>query len=282
MDGAKNILICFLYSFILLSLLFFAAPSDSLAGDKIRINGSGTGLEMMKPLIEEYGKINRSVSFEVEKPLGSSGAIKALLAGAVDIAVTSKPLEPEAISRGGKIRYFGKTPLAIVTEKNNPKKSISTKELEDIYSGMTKKWPNGDIVRPILRPNEDIDTKILKGLSPGMAEAVTKAYKRRGTIIAITDPESNEAVLKTIGSIGASGLTGVLVNKTPLNILALNGVVPSRKALADGSYPLAKDLHFIVTDKLPKAAAGLLDFIYSKRGRVIAENSGVLITADGR
>ncbi len=282
MHRATNVLINSLYSFILLNLLFFAAPSNSLAGEKICINGSGTGLEMMKPLMEAYGKINRDVSFEMEKPLGSSGAIKALLAGAIDIAVTSKPLEPEVISRGGKIRYFGKTPLAIVIEKSNPKKNISTKELEDIYSGIMKKWPNSEIVRPVLRPNEDIDTKILRGLSPGMDEAVTKAHRRRGMIIAVTDPESNEMVSKTIGAIGASGLTGILVNKSLLNILALNGVMPSRQSLADGSYPLSKDLNFIITDKLPSAAAKFLDFIYSKKGRAIAENADVLIIADNK
>jgi phosphate transport system substrate-binding protein len=235
---------------------------------------------MMKPLMEAYGKASRGVSFKMEKPLGSSGAIKALLAGAIDIAITSKPLKPEEIAQGGKLRYFGKTPLAIVTGKNVPQKTISTKELEDIYSGKTRKWPNGETIRVILRPNEDIDTTILKGLSPGMAEAVTKAQHRQGMIIAVTDPESNEAVSRTIGGIGASGLTGVLVGKVPLNVIALNGFMPSQKTLTDGNYPLAKDINFVTTGKLPHAAAKFLDFIYSKKGRAIAGKTGVLITAD--
>ncbi|HAJ27641.1 MAG TPA: ABC transporter substrate-binding protein [Syntrophus sp. (in: bacteria)] len=267
---------------ILLNLLFFAGTPQALAGDAIRINGSGSGLEMMKPLIEGYGKASRGVTFIMEKPLGSSGAIKALLAGAIDIAVTSKPLKPEEIARGGKLRYFGKTPLAIVTEKNVPLKTISIKELEDIYSGKTTKWPNGETIRIVLRPNEDIDTHILKGLSPGMAEAVTKAQRRQGMIIAVTDPESNDMVAKTAGSIGASGLTGVIVGKEPLHVLALDGVMPSRKALAGGTYPLAKNINFVTTGKLPHAAAKFLAFIYSNKGRAIAEKAGVLITADGK
>ena len=277
-----RILLRFLYSLILPTVLFFAWSPNALAGDTIRINGSGSGLEMMKPLMEAYSKASRGVSFEMEKPLGSSGAIKALLANAIDIVITSKPLEPEVIKMGARIRYFGKTPLAIVTEKSNPKKNISAKELEDIYSGIINKWPNGETIRPVLRPNEDIDTKILRGLSPGMDKAITKAHQQRGMILAVTDPESNEAVSRTIGSIGASGLTGVIISKVPLNVLALNDVVPSRKTLANGSYPLVKNLHFVVTDKLPQAAAKFLDFVYSKKGRAIAENAGVLITTDGK
>jgi phosphate transport system substrate-binding protein len=267
---------------ILINLLFFAVTPHALAGDAIRINGSGSGLEMMKPLIEGYGKASRGVSFIMEKPLGSSGAIKALLAGAIDIVVTSKPLKTEEIAQGGRLRYFGKTPLAIVTGKNVPLKTISSKELEDIYAGKTKKWPNGETIRIILRPNEDIDTYILKGLSPGMAEAVTKAQRRQGMIIAVTDPESNDMVLKTVSGIGASGLTGVIVGKLPLNVLALDGVKPSRKTLADGTYPLAKNINFVTAGKLPLAAAKFFDFIYSQQGRAIAEKAGVLITADGK
>lgn len=270
------------FSIMAICLLLIAGASHALAGDTVRINGSGSGLEMIKPLIEGYGKTSRGISFVMEKPLGSSGAIKALLAGAIDIAVTSKPLKPEEIAQGGKLSYFGKTPLAVITEKNVPLKAISRKELADIYAGKTTKWPNGQPIRIVLRPNEDIDTYILRGLSPAMAEAVTKAQRRQGMIIAVTDPESNDMVAKTAGGIGASGLTGVLAGKTPLHVLALDGVMPSRKTLADGTYPLAKPIDFVTTAKLPPAAASFLDFIYSAKGRAIAEKAGILITADGK
>ena len=256
-----------------------SAP-DILAADTIRINGSGTCLEMIKPLMAAYGKNNRNISFRMEKPLGSSGAIKALLAGAIDIAIVSRPLKPEETAQGAKLRNYGKTPLAIVVEKKVPLKTISTQELADIYSGKTKRWPDGETIRVILRPKEDTDTKILKSLSPGMTEAVTKAQSKRGMMIAVTDPESNEAVSRTIGGIGASGLTSVIVGKLPLKVIALNGVKPGRENLANGTYPLSKDISFVTTDKLPDAAAKFMDFIYSNKGRSIAMKSGVWITVD--
>lgn len=271
-----------IYSLVLLNIVFFVGSLNAIAGDTIRINGTGSGLEMMKPLIAAYSKASRNVSFEMEKPLGSSGAIKALLAGAIDIAVTSKPLDPGAMAKGARIRHFGKTPLVMVTDKTNPRKNISTKELEDIYSGITTRWENKETIKIILRPEGDIDTKILRGLSVDMNEAITKAQRRRGMIVAVTDPESNETVSKTAGSIGASGLTGALIGKAPLNVLALNGVIPGVKTLADGSYPMAKELHFAVTDKTSRAAAKFLDYVYSKKGRAIAKNIGVHVTTDDK
>ncbi|NPU84500.1 MAG: ABC transporter substrate-binding protein [Syntrophaceae bacterium] len=261
-------------------LLFCEGAPDALAGDTIRINGSGAALEMMKPLVKAYGKTARGISFVMVKPLGSSGSIKALLAGAIDIAVVSRPLRPEEIDRGGRARPFGKTPLAIVVEKSNRLKTISTTELEDIYAGRMTKWPDGETIRIILRPREDTDTKILRSLSPRMDEAVAAAHRRQGLRIMITDPESNQAVARTIGGVGASALTGVPVDGPPLNVLALNGVKPGRKTLADGTYPLAKEISFVTTDRLSDAAAKFLDFVYSRKGRAIAEKHGVLFTAD--
>ncbi len=271
-----------LFSLVLLYAIISVGPTHALAGETVRINGSGTGLEMMKPLIKAYVESNPGVLFEMEKPLGSSGAITALIAGALDIAVSSKLLKPEEAAKGAKLSPFGKTPLAIVTGSNVPVKSISTQELEAIYSGRTRKWPNSERIRVILRPLEDIDTKILRGLSPGMNKAITQAQSRRGMTTAVTDPESNQAVANTIGSIGTSGLTGIMVENTSVKIISLNGVMPTIASLADGRYPLAKEIHFVTLSHLSESAQKFLDFIYSDKGRAIVENVGVLTATGGK
>jgi len=268
-----------LFCFGLLYVLIPGGQSNAFAGEAIRINGSGTGLEIMKPLIEIYVKAHPGVTFEMQKPLGSSGAIKALLAGSLDIAVTSRPLKPDEAARGAKVSALGKTPLAIVANRSVSQRNILTSELEAIYSGAKRKWPNNENIRVVLRPSEDIDTKILRGLSPGMDKAVSEAHRQQGMIMAVTDPESNEMIMKTDGSIGAAGLAGIMAGRISLNILSLNNVMPSPAVLADGSYPLAKDIDFVTTGRLPDAAAKFLDFIYSEKGRAVVERLGVLVTA---
>ncbi|MFH0996653.1 MAG: substrate-binding domain-containing protein [Pseudomonadota bacterium] len=270
------------FSLILLNAIISTGPACALAGETVRINGSGSGLAMMKPLIKAYVESYPGVSFEMEKPLGSSGAIKALAAGALDIAVSSKPLKPEEAAQDLKLSPFGKTPLAIVTGSNVPVNNISTPELEAIYSGKTRIWPNNERIRVVLRPLEDIDTKILRGLSPGMNEAIDQAQNTRGMITAVTDPESNLMVANTIGSIGSSGLSGIMVEKTSLKILSLNGVMPTLASLAQGRYPLAKEIHFVTRSHLSESARNFLDFIYSDKGRAIVEAVGVLTSAGGK
>lgn len=122
---------------------FLAASVTGVqAADTIRINGSGSALDLLKPIVAAYKKVNKTAEFKIEKPLGSSGAIQALSNGFLDLVVTSKPLSAEDTAKGLQLKEFGKTPLAIVTERGVKKTDVSVKELEDIYSGETTAWPN--------------------------------------------------------------------------------------------------------------------------------------------
>lgn len=266
--------------FMLCSLLSGQWRAD--ASETVRVNGSGSALYVMKPLIKAYAKAHPEVRIEMEKPLGSSGAIKALLAGALDVAVSSKVLKAEEAAQGGISREYGRMPLVIVTGKNVPKTNITTRELENIYSGKVRAWSNGEAIRLILRPDADIDTKILEGLSPAMAVAVRDAHSHHGMIVAVTDPESDEAVVRISGSLGAAALPAMLVEKAPLNALALNGVKPTVKNLANGTYPLAKDIRFITTKNTSSATLKFIDFVTSPQGRAIAAKAGVLVISDGK
>ncbi len=272
----RGLLFCF-SCLILAGFVVPFAPGPVVAGEAVRINGSGSGLAMLKPLIEAYRRANPGVSFEVQKPLGSSGAIRALTAGALDIGLSSRSLKPEETARGARLTPFGRTPLAIVTGRDVPVQDITTGDLEKIYSGVMTKWPNGEHIRIVLRPQEDIDTKILRGLSAGMDDAVTKAQARKGMIMAVTDPESDTTVSKTPGSLGAAGLTGVTTTRRPMKIISLNGVTPSTAAVASGRYPLVKEIAFVTTDRLPDAARKFLEFVYSDAGRALASKTGVLV-----
>lgn len=255
--------------------------SPAHADEIIRINGSGAALDMMTLLNGAYLKMHPDVRIVMEKPLGSSGATRALLAGVLDLAVSSKTLTPEEARQGAKSREYGGTPLVIVAEKSVPKTDITTAELEEIYLGKMRKWANGKNIRVVLRPKADIDTAILRGLSPGMIRAIDFAQTRPGMITAVTDPESNETVSRTSGAIGASALCSLLVTKPPLKSLSLNGVMPTAKALAERRYPLAKSIRFVTTGNPSRAVTEYLGFIYSAQGRALAERAGVVTDGIG-
>lgn len=254
-------------------------PLPACATTPIRINGTGSGLHMMKPLLEAYNKTHPEAHFEMDKALGSSGSIKALLANVLDIAVSSRPLKPKEAQAGARVSPYGQTPLALVTHKDVTVTELTTQELVNIYAGKTLNWPDGNPIRIILRPQEDSDTKILSQLSPEMNTAMISAQLRPGMTIAVTDPESIAAIAKTPGAIGTSGLTGVIVEQLPVNVIRLNGVEPTPNALTTHSFPLSKPLDIVTLHTLSEAAKQFLTFVYSPEGRTIAEAAGVEVTA---
>ena len=269
----------YLLTAVLVLTQSIAYTDDCHAADTIRINGSGNALDMMKPLIGVYRKTHPDIRILMEKPLGSSGAVKALLADALDMAVVSRDLKPEESAQGAALIKYGRTPLVIVTGKSVLKSGISTKELEDIYIGKTSTWQNDEKIRLVQRTPEDTDTNILRRLSPSMSSAITASHARPGMIIAITDPDSYNTILKTPGSIGATAMNSIISEKLPLTMLSLNGINPSLKSLSSGAYPLAKEISFVTTAKTPPATQKFINFIFSTQGRSIAEKAGVLVTA---
>ncbi len=259
---------------------FPAGGIPARAEETIRINGSGSALDMMLPMNASYQKKRPGIRIVMEKPWGSSGAVKALLAGALDLAVSSKKLTPVESSQGAVSRGYGRTPLVIVAGRNVPITNITTRELEDIYAGKAHKWANGEAIRIVLRPRSDIDTTILEGLSPGMKKALAIAQEHPGMVVAVTDPESNKMVSAMAGALGASGLCSLLVVKPEVRPLSLNGVKPSAEALANRNYPLAKDIRFVTTAAPPRAVKEYLEFIYSAQGRAIASQAGVVVDGE--
>jgi len=255
-----------------------ARPGLGQAIEVIRVNGSGSALDLIRPLAESYQRSNRQVRIVVEKPLGSSGAIKALLAGALDLAMSSKPLSAEEAGRGARLRAYGRTPLAIVTEPGNPASDLTTQQLEEIYSGRVTQWQQGGPIRLVLRPQGDIDTQILRALSPGLNQAVSLSQIRPGMLMAVTDPEATALIARTQGALGTSGLASVLGEKLPMKMLTLNGVRPTTGTLASGAYPMAKEIGIVTTPRTPAAALAFIDFLFSRPGRILAEKAGVLVT----
>jgi len=270
--NSKAVTQCIYFSIV--SLLTF--PGLCLAVDTIRINGSGNALDMMKPMIVAFQKANKDIRITMDKPLGSSGAVKALLAGALDMVMSSKQLKPEEAAKGARQEVYGRTPLVIITEKNVLKTGITTQELEDIFTGKNTTWPNGEQIRLVVRPHEDVDSKILGTLSAGMAGAIHAVRSRPGMIIAVTDPEAYTAISKTPGGVGATGMTSIIAERIPVSSLTLNGVTASPKTLASGTYPLSKEISIVTTPKTPPAAHKFIRFLLSPQGRAIASKTGVL------
>ena len=249
----------------------------SLARQTLVIGGSGTDLATMRQLAEAFSVGRPEISILVLPSIGTSGGIKALQAGAVDIGLASRPLRPAEIELGMRALFYAKTPLVFAVSRDHPYDSISREQLIGFYAGKSTRWPDGIAVRPILRPESDSDTLIFKSLSPEVSGALAKASLRRGVPVAITDQDAADLIEAAPGALGTSTLAVILGEKRPLKALALDGIIPTTEALYDGSYPLFKSLYLVIRTDPPDPARAFIRFVVSDHGVHILRKTGHLV-----
>jgi phosphate transport system substrate-binding protein len=268
---------------VLWALFSVGVGSSVVSGATVKVGGSGFALETMRILAGVYQQIYPDEGVVVFPSLGSSGGIRAIAVGALDIALSSRPLKEKEKIHGLQEFAFCKTPFIFVVHPQVDKKSISIEELEKIYSGETQSWPDGSRLRLVLRPRTETDTKVVMGLSPTMEEMVADALGREGMIMGITDQENLDTLTKTPGALGGTTLGQLLSEQRQLNILTLNGLTPSVGALDEGLYPLSKTLYLVTRPDTSPAARQFLDFIASDQGeKILFEYGNLRLTENGQ
>jgi phosphate transport system substrate-binding protein len=249
------------------------APASTLA-EELKIGGTGTALGTMALLGQAYSKLHPDVRVTVLPSMGSGGGIKAVMAGAISLAVSWRVLSDDERKAGAQSIEYGRSPFVFATQSTSKVSAISQQELVDIYAGKTTQWPDGTRIRLVLRPKSDADSELIRSLSPAMREATAVAEDRKGITFSVTDQDAASDLEKMPGSLGASTLAQILSEKRQIKALTLNGVVPSAKALADGSYPLHKQLLLITGPKTPPQGHDFVAFVRSPAGREILAQNG--------
>ena len=235
----------FISSGVVLVSAFFLTAVAARAGETdataavVRIGGTGSGLGTMRHLVDAFRETRPQANLVIVPSLGSGGGIKALRAGAIDVAVISRPLKEK--ERGPDITAveYARTPLVFAMAVPAVVVDLTVPELVSIYAGERKTWPDGRPLRLVLRPESESDTDIIKSVSPAMSQAVTGALARPGMIMALTDKASADSLETIPGAFGTTTLAQIISEKRPLQALALDGVAPSLQSLAEGKYLFA-------------------------------------------
>lgn len=255
-------------------LLSIGAMPGMASAETIRIGGTGAGMSTMALLGEAFAKVQSEHAVKVLPSLGTSGGLKALQGGALEIAVTARDLKPEEKNAGLTALKYGTTAFVFATHAKVPAQPLTKETIAAIYSGKQANWSNGQAIRLILRPIQDTDTRLLVTVSPDIEAAITSAHSRNGMTIAITDTDSADQIEKTPNAFGTSTLALVLAEDRKVNLLPVDGVKPSVKTLSNGTYAHTKDM-YIVTPAAPSSGVSqFIEFVRSPKGAEILKKTG--------
>lgn len=200
-------------------------------------------------------------------------------------AMPSKQQQADAAALGEELVL---TPIAqeafvFFVNSNNHISSLTTQQIQDIYSGKTKNWqPLGGEDRRILafqRPENSGSQTLLQhimGNTPIMEPLKEEYIGGMGEI--------GTQVANYNGYAGALGfsfkffLTGMLGREdAPVKMLAIDGVSPTDENIRSGKYPFTTKLYAITlkSNTKPQLTA-FLNWMQSPQGQQLAEKVGYI------
>lgn len=253
------------------ALLF---PAEAAAAEEIKIGGTGNALGTIRVLGAAFSKRNPDVQVTVLPSLGTSGAVKAIPKGALDIGLTARPLTEEERKLGLISLEYARSPLVFAVSTKTKVSSLTLDQIADIYSGKMANWPDGSQIRPVLRQAGDDTTQQIRRMSPALDKAMSAAEQRPGMPFATSDQEAADKTESIPGAMGAATLSLINSESRPLRALTLDGVEPTVGNTASGKYPHAKRF-FLITKLEPSAAVKrFIAFMQSPDGREILMRAG--------
>ena len=99
----------------LISLVSWVPAASGGSTRILVIGGTGSALGGMRMLAEKFMDANRDVVISIRPSLGSAGGIRAIKAGKIDLAVTTRPLHLKERSSQFEAIEYAQTPLVFAT-----------------------------------------------------------------------------------------------------------------------------------------------------------------------
>jgi len=255
---------------------FLAGLVAPVLAQNLQIEGSTTVGPIGDAFAEVFKKAHPEINITVKKT-GSSDGAAALVDKRCDIAMMSRFMKQEEFKKAVDNGVFpvahciAMDGVCVVVHPSNKVKALTRDQVKNIYLGNITNWkelggPDLAIV-PISR-----DTS--SGTYETFHELVMKKEKMASNVEYVnSNPQSHARVKTTEGAIGYVGL-GFLDRN--VKALEIDGVEPSKKTIAKGTYPVSRPL-FLFTDGYPKLGSPVHEFctmFLSEEGQEIIEAKG--------
>lgn len=238
-----------------LLVLAWLAGSAVAWAQTVQVGGVGSLTPLVQQLAAEFEKTHPGTKVQVmDPPVGSTGSLRALAAGRLDVALSGRPLKDKET---GDLRPWVQTALVLATS-DAPVKTLDSAGLVRMFQGEVKTWADGRPLRLVLRGAFESETLMLRQLSPALDAAVLDALQRGEAPVADNDLAALEMIEKIQGSLGSTSLGLVLSSHSKVRMIPLNGQTPTVDNLASGRYPWVRPYYLVLR---PDASAATRQFV---------------------
>lgn len=252
---------------VLLGAAGIFPATSAWAHETIKVGGSGAAYPLLSALAAAYRIATPNTEVKLSSPpLGSSAGIRALAANHIDVTISGRALQPTDPA-GLAGMELGRSPLAFVVNGPTGQDRLAHQDLVEIFLGHRKHWPNGSRLKLVLRPESDVDSKLVSTLSPEIASALAAGQKRPGMAIAMNDLENAELLSQTQGTLGTITLCQLNISKLGLQEIVTEAAVPPTNAPGSASQSLSRPFVVIMKHDARPAVRHFVEFLFSARAR---------------
>ncbi|MDU6984065.1 MAG: phosphate ABC transporter substrate-binding protein [Terrisporobacter othiniensis] len=240
--------------------------------ETVTISGSTSVGPLIEKEAEQFKKENTGINVEINQ-IGSSAGIKDAINGTVEIGMSSRDLKEEEIAEGlveVEVAFDG---MAVITSKNNKIDSLKLSDVKDIYTGKITNWKDvgGEDSQIVVVSREDGS-----GTRDAFQEIVGYTSEELYKESIIGDGSGN---IKTTvaGNNHAIGFISFEYIDDSVNAVKIDDIAPIAENVKNGEYKLSRPFLLVYKEEnLKENGNKLIDFILSKEGQNIVEESGLI------
>ncbi len=245
------------------------------AAKAFTVGGTGWSIGITRIMAQEYRVLNPGIRITVPDSVGSSGGIRALLAGSFEASFATRPLRAQEQGKGLETIALVRTPFVLaVSDLVAGPLSLSDDDVRAAYDRRIRTWPDGTRMRLVLRPERETNNRMLRRHFPGIEDGLARSLAAQGAVITHTDQEAMDYAERVSGALVTTTLAAIHSEDRALQPIALNGVAPTIEALDRGDYPLSITLYAVLRSDSDPAARAFITFLASRKALEILRGFG--------
>lgn len=267
----NSMLLAFLFIFV--AAFASAGDLDGFDGKKgiLKIAGGTAHIPVMKEAARRIMLENPDIRITIAGG-GSGVGIKQVGEGMIDIGNAGrKATEKEIATYGLHMEKWAIDGVGVVVNPKNPVTSVTSGQLQDIFSGKITNWKDvGGVDRAIDLYGRDA--------ASGTRAVFWKKALKKGDVSPKANVVVSNGAMKTAIAGDPYGIGYVSVGHIDLTVapVALDGVMPNLENVKTGTYGVARGLYSLTKGEPTALARLFLDYLLSPAGQKIAMDKGFI------
>lgn len=233
-------------------------PSPTPQQATLRAGASGAATPLLDLIIPAY--MTKAPHITLRRESGDSALLlEAVASGRDHFALVALP-PPE----GMWAMPVAVTGVAIVVHPTNPLRALTLAQLRSLFKGEITSWAQlgGFAQNVVVLSRED---------GSGIRRAFENQVmgEQRVTLTAAIMPSDAAVIEAVTAAPGAIGYVSSASVDQGVNVVAIEGILPSPHSLADGSYPITTPIYFVSRGEPAGEARAFLQFLLSREGQTL-------------